>query len=215
MANRPPVRLLLLGIRGRLLVWKDGRRTAEFFDSPASAAVSQHCGRRAIKREILVVPFRLTIAMSSGWFQPTPRLVALLALHQSLDFGKNGMCPRDLALCIIHSRHLPSVLVRPRPQTIQSSSIDSMARWEPRPPRSFRDWRKNRRLLGHDHDAPAGDGGIAPSTPPTPQCGGLSQREPIKWHVPRYHALANPGKLSFLRRLLPTTNSSSRALHQI
>lgn len=93
MANRPPVRLLLLGIRGRLLVWKDGRRTAEFFDSPASAAVSQHCGRRAIKREILVVPFRLTIAMSSGWFQPTTRLVALLALHQSLDFGKMECAP--------------------------------------------------------------------------------------------------------------------------
>lgn len=29
--------------------------------------------------------------------------------------------------------------------------------------------------VAHDQDAPAGDGGIAPSTPPTPPCGGLSQ----------------------------------------
>lgn len=131
MANRPPGRLRCWGswgIRGRLLVWKDGRRTAEFFDRPTSAAVRQHCGRCAIKREILVVPFRLTIAMSSGWFQPTttPGCTAssssISRLWQKwnapLRSGPRHRPLSTLGLCPCPPRALP-----------QTTKLTSMAPW--------------------------------------------------------------------------------------
>lgn len=125
---RPPPLLGLVGdpwSSAGLEGWeKDGR----VFDRPTSAAVRQHCGRCAIKREILVVPFRLTIAMSSGWFQPTttPGCTAssssISRLWQKwnapLRSGPRHRPLSTLGLCPCPPRALP-----------QTTKLTSMASW--------------------------------------------------------------------------------------
>lgn len=96
MANRPPGRLCCWGswgIRGRLLVWKDGRRTAEFSTAqPVRQSVSTVDDVRS-KGKSSSSHFASPSPCRPVGVNPRQRLVALLPLHQSLDFGKNGMRP--------------------------------------------------------------------------------------------------------------------------